>query len=80
MRNFVCVWTGNKYPESYVSILYASLKRKTRVDTFYCITDNECNLDPGITVIKLTNSDQSWWNKLQIFNRSEEHTSELQSH
>jgi hypothetical protein len=70
-RNYVCVWTGNKYPADYVRILFAGLKRKTRVDNFYCITDNQVDFDKQIQVIKLQQSDDTWWNKLQIFNKNQ---------
>jgi hypothetical protein len=75
-RNYVCVWTGDKYPSDYVSILYESVRRNSRVDNFYCVTDNDYEY-PGITVIKLTNSDESWWNKLQIFNQAQQLPNEL---
>lgn len=67
-RNYVCVWTGDKYSSDYVRILSASLRRKTAVTNFYCITDRNEEFDSSINVIRLKNSDDSWWNKLQIFN------------
>jgi hypothetical protein len=67
-RNYVCVWTGDKYSSDYVRILYRSLQRKTLVTNFYCITDRDEEFQPEIKVIKLNKSDDSWWNKLQIFN------------
>jgi len=69
VRSFVCVCTGNKYPDQYVNILYNMVSRHTSNFTFYCVTDQPRGLKPEIQQVIIKDVFPTWWNKVHIFNK-----------
>ena len=64
---FVCVWVGDKYPESYVNRLYHDVNKHTDNEfKFYCLTDNKLSND-NIIPIPVFNNRQGWWQKTSLF-------------
>jgi len=69
--NFVCLKFGDKYTELHVNRLYNSISKHLKQPfTFYCITDNNTNLNKNIHIIDLDMSldiEGCMW-KICIFN------------
>jgi hypothetical protein len=75
-----CVWTGDKYPVSYVYKLKEAVRRHLHMDhDFFCMTEHN---DPGgmfdsgidlfdpqdFLIRKTQHHEKGWWNKLSLFN------------
>ncbi|TWT55581.1 hypothetical protein KOR42_27080 [Thalassoglobus neptunius] len=73
-RNVICMNWGTLYGASYVNRLYRMVQRHlTLPHNFYCFTNNELDLDPGIKKLPLPADDLTEgtttgaWNKVYNF-------------
>lgn len=64
----VCVWTGSKYPASYVEKLGRAVLRHTTHDiNLVCLTDNMLHV-PGWHMVNVAEHRlDGWWSKMLVF-------------
>jgi len=68
MITVACVYWGTKFSKDYVYNLKAMIERNTTVPhRFVCLTDRAL---PGIECVFLKPGYDSWWNKIQLFDGS----------
>lgn len=70
MITVACVYWGTKFSKDYVYNLKAAVERNTTVPhRFVCLTDKPL---PGIECRFLKPGYESWWNKIQLFDSSQD--------
>lgn len=69
-KNILCLKHGDKYGPEYVNKLYRMCKQYCTYDfNFYCITENDKDIEKGINVIKVREQTwKGWWWKPYLFN------------
>jgi len=64
----LCLKHGTKYSADYVNKLYNMVKRNCTLDyEFVCLTDDETNINPNVTILPLPRGIQGWWCKPYMF-------------
>ncbi len=70
--NVVCLKWGDKYSADYVNRLYSMVKRNITIPfDFYCITENDKDIDKNIIIKPIPNIDlEGWWFKITLFQKN----------